>query len=106
MKIMGLSDVVYGLSWLITLGLQCLISTLGILYSTRSSVFEFSSDLSIFLYFFCFSMSVVMFSFLLATFFSRSKTAAIMGTLGFFATYFPSYAVVDPSISTATKVRS
>ena len=137
MKIMGLSDVVYGLSWFITLGTQCLLSSLGILYATRSSVFEFSSDLSIFLYFFCFSMSVVMFSFMLATFFSRSKvrpytihytlsdsqfvyhptnysslrlslrfsqTAAIMGTLGFFATYFPVYAVEDPSISTATKL--
>lgn len=96
MKIMGLSDTVYGLSWLITLGTQGLITTIGILLVTRSSVFEFSSDASIFLYFFSYYMSVIMFSFLLSTFFSRSKSAAILGTIMFFATYFPFYSVSDP----------
>lgn len=93
MKIMGLSDTVYGMSWLITLGIQGVVTTVGILLVTRSSVFEFSTDTSIFLYFFCYFMSVVMFSFLLSTFFSRSKSAAILGTIMFFATYFPFYSV-------------
>ena len=104
MKIMGLSDTVYGLSWLITLGIQVLISAIGILLVTRHTVFEYSDDLPIFCYFFFFGISVVMFSFLLATFFSKSKTAAIMGSLFFFATYFPYYAVTDPSMSTFAKL--
>ncbi|GMI20925.1 hypothetical protein TeGR_g12 [Tetraparma gracilis] len=104
MKIMGLSDVAYGLSWLITLTIQGVITCLLILLVTRSTVFEFSDDMPIFLYFMTFSMSVIMFSFLLATFFSHSKTAAIMGTLLFFATYFPFYAVSDPTMSLLPKL--
>jgi hypothetical protein len=50
MKIMGLSDVAYGLSWLITLTIQGVITCLLILLVTRSTVFEFSDDMPIFLY--------------------------------------------------------
>jgi hypothetical protein len=37
-------------------------------------------------------------------FFSKSKTAATVGVLLFFATYFPSLAVSDPDVSYGTKV--
>ena len=104
MKIMGLSDAVYALSWLITLTIQSSITTCGILLVTRSSVFEYSDDAVIFLYFFSFSVSVVMFTFLLATFFSKAKSAAILGTIIFFGSYFPFYAVNDPTMSTVVKL--
>jgi ABC-type Na+ transport system ATPase subunit NatA len=104
MKIMGLSGTVYAMSWLITLGVQLLIMCLLILLTVRGSVFEFSDDLPVFLYFFIFSLSVINLAFLLATFFSHSKTAAIMGTLLFFATYFPFYAVTDPALNPFWKI--
>jgi len=104
MKIMGLSDVVYALSWLITLTVQSSITTFGILLVTRGSVFEYSDDAVIFLYFFAFSVSVVMMTFLLATFFSKAKSAAILGTIIFFGSYFPYYAVSDPTMSTIVKL--
>ena len=45
-----------------------------------------------------------MLSFLLATFFSKSKTAAILGPILLFSFYFPYYAVSDPSMSTGVKI--
>jgi len=106
MKIMGLSDIVYGLSWLFTLTIQSSVTTLGILLVTKGSVFEYSDDVVIFIYFFAFSVSVVMMTFLLATFFSKAKSAAILGTIIFFGSYFPYFAVSGPTMSTSVKVSS
>lgn len=39
----------------------------------------------------------------MATFFSRSKVASLMGPMLFFATFFPYYSVSDPSYSTGVK---
>ena len=103
MLMMGLHGWVYYLSWFITLGIQGFISSMLITLST-GTVFSYSGSGFIFMYFFSFSVSVIMMSFLLSTFFSRAKTSAIMGTLLFFASYFPYYAVVDPAFSPFIKL--
>eukprot|EP01038_Epipyxis_sp_PR26KG_P005748 gene5748-7937_t len=103
MKIMGVSDTVYNLSWLITTVLQMTIVSILITLVTGGSVFEYSNKVYVFIYFEVFSLAVINLCFLCATFFSRSKTASLLGPMIFFASYFPFYAVNDPQFSTSAK---
>lgn len=92
MKMMGLTDGVYNLSWLITTLLQMTLVSVLITLVTAGSVFEYSNKLYVFLYFEAFSLAVVNMCFLLSTFFSRSKSASLLGPMIFFASFFPYYA--------------
>jgi len=103
MRMMGLSEFSYNLSWLITTLLQMAIVSILIVLVTMSSVFEYSDKFLVFLYFMAFSLAVINMCFLMATFFSRSKVASLMGPMIFFASFFPYYAVADPSYSAGVK---
>jgi ATP-binding cassette subfamily A (ABC1) protein 3 len=92
MKMMGLTDGVYNLSWLLTTVLQMTFVSLLITLVTADSVFEYSNKLFVFLYFEVFSLAVINMCFLLSTFFSRSKSASLLGPMIFFASFFPYYA--------------
>ncbi len=92
MKMMGLSDTVYNLSWLITCTLQMTFVSILITLVTGSSVFQYSDKLYVFVYFEAFSLSVVGMCFLMATLFSRAKAASLLGPMIFFASFFPYYA--------------
>lgn len=54
MKMMGLTDLVYNLSWLITLLVQMTLIAFLITLVTWSSVFEYSNKIYVFVYFFMF----------------------------------------------------
>lgn len=100
---MGLTDFAYNLSWLITTVTQMgLVSGLIVLV-TMTSVFEYSNAFLVFIYFMAFSLAVINMCFLMATFFSKSKVASLMGPMIFFATFFPYYAVQDPAYSPQVK---
>lgn len=103
MKMMGLTDTVYNLSWLITVLLQMTVVSILITLITASSVFEYSNKVYVFFYFEVFSIAVMNMCFLMATLFSRSKTAALLGPVIFFATFFPYYAVNDPQFESSAK---
>ena len=103
MKMMGLTDSVYNLSWLITTVLQMTFVSLLITLVTASSVFEYSNKFFVFLYFEAFSLAVVNMCFLLSTFFSRSKAASLLGPMIFFASFFPYYAVSDEQFDSSAK---
>ena len=103
MKMMGLTNTAYNLSWLITTVLQMTIVSGLIVLVTMTSVFEYSNSLLVFIYFFSFSLAVINMCFLMATFFSKSKIASLMGPMIFFATFFPYYAVQDPAYSSQVK---
>ena len=92
MKMMGLTDTVYNLSWLITTVLQMTLVSILITLVTASSVFEYSNKIYVFLYFEAFSLAIINMCFLLSTFFSRSKSASLLGPMIFFASFFPYYA--------------
>ena len=92
MKMMGLSDTVYNLSWLITVVLQMTFVSVLITLVTGGSVFEYSNKVYVFIYFEAFSLAVINMCFLMATFFSRSKAASLLGPMIFFASFFPYYA--------------
>lgn len=103
MKMMGLTDFAYNLSWLITTVTQMALVSGLIVLVTMSSVFEYSNPFLVFVYFLAFSLAVINMCFLMATFFSKSKIASLMGPMIFFATFFPYYAVQDPAYSPDVK---
>ena len=108
MRMMGLSDTVFYSSWFLSAALQFLLmSVLMALVAANggnNAVFTYSKRFFVFLYFYVFSLSIIALCFLISVFFSRSKTAATLGTMFFFAAYFPYNAVQDPNISQHTKV--
>jgi ATP-binding cassette subfamily A (ABC1) protein 3 len=103
MKMMGLTDTVYNLHWFIVTFVQMTLVSILITLVTGGSVFEYSNKVYVFFYFEIFSLTIMMMCFLLATLFSRSKTAALLGPFIFFASFFPYYAVNDPQFSPSAK---
>lgn len=99
MKMMGLSEFAYNMSWLITFLTQLTLVSGLITGVTADSVFEYSDKSYVFLFFFAFSLAIMSFCFLLASIFQKAKTAALLGPLLFFAAFFPSYAVADDNFS-------
>ncbi len=59
MKMMGLSDTVYNLSWFITTFIQMTLVAILITLVTSSSVFEYSNKIFVFIYFEVFSLAVI-----------------------------------------------
>lgn len=104
MKMMGLSDTIYSISWYITLFLQMTFISILITVVTASSVFQYSNKIYIFAYFEAFSIAVVSMCFLLATLFSRSKVASLIAPMIFFASFFPYYAVSDDQFNLGPKL--
>ncbi|XP_020590496.1 ABC transporter A family member 1 isoform X2 [Phalaenopsis equestris] len=104
LQMMGLSNKIFYLSWFMTYTLQFAISSAIITASTMNSLFMYSDKSLVFIYFFLFSLSAIMLSFFISTFFSRAKTAVAVGTLSFIGAFFPYYSVNDPAISMIWKI--
>ncbi|ONK78401.1 uncharacterized protein A4U43_C02F18390 [Asparagus officinalis] len=104
LRMMGLKDETFYLSWFITYCLQFAISSAIITACTMSSLFLYSDKSLVFTYFFVFGLSAVMLSFLISTFFSRAKTAIAVGTLSFLGAFFPYYSVNDPAVPMIWKI--
>ena len=122
MQMMGLAGWILDLSWFITAALQMLLTSVLITVATAGSVFEYVFDacllciympaidrslsdcrymspVILFLWLFLFCLAAIALCFLISAFFSRSKTAATVGTMLFFGSYFPYYAVQEPETS-------
>ena len=102
MKIMGLTDAPYWLSWFTYYTaintLQSLVMLILLL-----PVFEYSNKLLVFLYLWIYGMSLFGFGLFVGAFFSSGKTAAISGTMLFYLTSFLTEAVADRTISESVK---
>ena len=103
MKIMGLSGLAYNLSWFITMMLQSILTALLMTLVSARTVFEYSQPALVFLFLLTFLLAVVMLCFLVSTLFSKSKTAATLGTVIFFASFFPYYALTGSGTSPQAK---
>ncbi|XP_049766661.1 cholesterol transporter ABCA5-like isoform X1 [Schistocerca cancellata] len=80
MKIMGLRDSVFWLSWFIIYGAFVLVLTIistVLLFTLK--VFQHTSYLLVFLLILLYSLSIIMFGFMLTPFFDKSRTAGILG---------------------------
>ena len=102
MKIMGLTDLPYWLSWFtyyITINtIQSVIMLLFLL-----PVFENSNKLLVFLYIWLYGMTMFGFGLLIGALFSSGKTAAIVSSMLFFLSSFLMTAVQDQTISETMK---
>jgi ATP-binding cassette subfamily A (ABC1) protein 3 len=87
MLMMSLESSVLAASWVFHFFLIfCPLAV--ILMVAGQGLFEYSENIYIFLYFMCFFMSSLAYSFLVSTLFSRAKSASILGTFVFFMGYF------------------
>lgn len=102
LRMMGLPDLIYHTSWFLTFQAQWFVTNILIMLVVRNSVFRFSNHGLVFLWLEAVSLSVVAFCFLISTFFSRSKTAATLGTVIFFAAFFPYYFVGREAVTDVT----
>lgn len=93
LRMMGLPDVTYHGSWFITFQAQWVVTNLLILLVVWDSVFRYSDHWLVFVWLEAVALAVMAFCFLISTFFSRSKTAATLGSIIFFAAFFPYYFV-------------
>ncbi|XP_077992844.1 ATP-binding cassette sub-family A member 2-like [Glandiceps talaboti] len=77
MKIMGLSNFIYWLSWFITCLVEISITaTLLLIIMKCGQLFPYSDPFLLWLYFMLNAVSTVLFSFFLSAFFSKAKLAA------------------------------
>ena len=93
MKMMGLSDFSYWLSWFVYYFIIVLIISISCTIILSANVFKFSNRGIIFLYFFIYGLSLFGLCILIQAFFSRARVAAITGTLIYFGTSFINAAV-------------
>ncbi|KAK4878287.1 hypothetical protein RN001_010793 [Aquatica leii] len=103
MKIMGLKDSVFWLSWFIIYGLFVLFLSAVcciLLYSLR--VFQNTNLLLIFLLVLLYSLSIIMFGFMITPFFDKSRTAGILGNfmVNILSLFYFIQVFVDDSSST------
>jgi ATP-binding cassette subfamily A (ABC1) protein 3 len=93
MKMMGLSDFSYWLSWFVYYFIIVLIISIASTIILSANVFKYSNKGIIFLYFFIYGLSLFGLCILIQAFFSRARVAAITGTLIYFGTSFINSAV-------------
>ncbi|RZB39263.1 ATP-binding cassette sub-family A member 5-like, partial [Asbolus verrucosus] len=80
MKIMGLKDSVFWLSWFIIYGIFVLfLSIICCVLLFTLQVFQNTNFLLIFLLVLLYSLSIIMFGFMITPFFDKSRTAGILG---------------------------
>ncbi|KAB0791349.1 hypothetical protein PPYR_03149 [Photinus pyralis] len=80
MKIMGLKDSVFWLSWFVIYGIFVLfLSAVCCILLYALKVFQNTNLLLIFLLVLLYSLSIIMFGFMITPFFDKSRTAGILG---------------------------
>lgn len=101
MKMMGLTDTPYWLSWVIMYTIIYLISAIGCTL-IGIPIFKYSNKFVVFLIFFLYGLSCISFCMLISSFFTKAKTAILVGIVAFFVSYFSIFAVDE---TTTTSVR-
>ncbi|XP_043274650.1 ABC transporter A family member 1-like isoform X2 [Venturia canescens] len=80
MKIMGLKDSVFWLSWFIIYAIFVfLLSAVAVILLFTLQMFQHTHFLPIFLLVVLYSFSVIMFAFMITPFFDKSRTAGVLG---------------------------
>jgi ATP-binding cassette subfamily A (ABC1) protein 3 len=103
MKIMGLSDSPYWISWFIYYFSVCLVISILCSILLSLALFPNSSWFYLFLYLFLYGMSLFSFSVLIASFLQRPRIACTLATLIHFLTYFMDLPIAGEDISLTVK---
>eukprot|EP00002_Diphylleia_rotans_P010817 TRINITY_DN2139_c0_g1_i4.p1 TRINITY_DN2139_c0_g1~~TRINITY_DN2139_c0_g1_i4.p1 ORF type:complete len:1384 (+),score=248.88 TRINITY_DN2139_c0_g1_i4:167-4318(+) len=98
MKIMGLSDTVFWLSWFVYAFSIMFVTMLLLAFVVKvGGVFEKSDFGLIFIFFQLWGISVICFCFLISVFFNKSKVASALGAVILFLALLPNIAVTSDS---------
>ena len=103
MKLMGLKDTPYWLSWFVYYLGVCITISLMCTVILVAFVFKNSSWLFVFLFVFLYGMVIYSYSMLICSLLQRPRVASIVATLIHFITYFLEVPVADPGVSTSSK---
>ncbi|KAL3853226.1 hypothetical protein ACJMK2_016782 [Sinanodonta woodiana] len=101
MKMMGLSTVMYWLSWfvkcLIYLAIAMIFYTLllCIPIGSKGKVLNYTEPTLFYVFLFAYALSLIAFCFMVSTFFKKANSAAFAGGILFFLTYFPFFFLTD-----------
>jgi len=95
MKIMGMSDVAYYLSWWTYFSIQVTIITIIGMVMMKPAVFPNSDGLMIFLFLWIYGMSLFGFCLLVTPFFSKARSASIFSAMLYFGSNFLTSVVQD-----------
>ena len=93
MMIMGLGTGSFYLSWFVTYGIQNIVSSIFAAILLKISYLKYADFGIIFFTFFLFSMSNISLAGIMGAFFSKSRIAALLSPLIFFALSTPLFAV-------------
>uniref|UniRef100_K3WB22 ABC transporter domain-containing protein n=1 Tax=Globisporangium ultimum (strain ATCC 200006 / CBS 805.95 / DAOM BR144) TaxID=431595 RepID=K3WB22_GLOUD len=104
MKILGVKESSIVTSWYITYTVVIVLASVCEMAVAKAGLFEASDPLLLFLFFFLFSMSALAFAFLVSSIFSKSRTGAYVGFIGFFAMYAVSNAFTDSSLESSKNI--
>ena len=94
MKMMGLKDTPYWMSWFIMYSIIYTFTSLGCTV-VSFLIFDYSNKFVIFLVFFLYGQSCLAFSVLISSIFNKAKTAVLVGMLLFFISYFSLLSVTN-----------
>ena len=107
MMMMGMSNLAYWLSWVTYyLIIYTIIAIFLTIIAKGGDVFIYSNPGMIFLYFWVYGIACIAFSVFLSTFFSKSRSALLLGVPIFIGSWFVSFAVSDVSVSANKKAGS
>ena len=105
MMIMGLSSKAYWLSWLTYYSsIYTIIAALATIITSLGGMFAYSNGGYIFLLFLLFGLSSMAFSFFISVFFSRARSAVMVGLMIYLVSYFLVFAVDDPKVPESEKL--
>lgn len=95
MMMMGMSTAALNTAWFLTYALVFAVIALMVTLVGVGTMFDDSNAFLVFMLFFLFGIASTMFSYLISAFFSRSKTAAVVGMMVYFFSLFPLYALTS-----------
>jgi ATP-binding cassette, subfamily A (ABC1), member 3 len=103
MKMMGLNDFSYWLSWWVYYLIIVTVISALVIIVLSFNVLKYSNRGLVFLFFWIYGLSLFGLAVFLQSFFSKARVAAITGTLVYFGSSFVNAAVGDPSVKMGSK---
>lgn len=103
MKMMGLRNSVFWMSWVISYTISFIIVCILVILICKGSLFKYSDSGLLFAFFFSFCLSLIALACLVTTFFSRAKTAGTLSPFVLLAGYLPYFGVSDASKDAGSK---
>ncbi len=103
MKMMGLSDFSYWLSWACYYFIIVTIISALVIAILSINVLNYSNKGLVFLVFWVYGLSLFGLVVFLSAFFSSSRVASVAGTLIYFGTSFVNFTLTDANISMGAK---